>query len=185
MKLRNIMTTELITVDPETTLQEVASLLVSEHIGGVPVVSGSRLVGVVSATDILEFEASNPGAPRERSTGSSFEEDLGSVEEWGTENEPPASYFADMWEDAGAGVVERIGVTDRPEWNVLEEYKAAEVMTRTIFSLPPEADVQDAAGRMIEADVHRVLVMKDGELVGVVTTRDVLRAVAEHGLGGD
>lgn len=183
MKLESIMTTDLFTVDPETTLQEAASLLVAEHIGGVPVVAGGRLVGVMSATDILEFEASPPSRPRDHGTGSGYES-VGRVAGWGEEDETPASFFADAWGDAGTDVAERIGATDGSERNLLAEYTVSDVMTRTVFSLPPDVEVQDAARRMLEADVHRVLVMEDDELLGLVSTRDVLRAVAEHGLEG-
>lgn len=183
MKLESIMTTDLFTVDPETTLQEAVSLLVAEHIGGVPVVAGGRLVGVMSATDILEFEASPPGRPGDHATSSGYES-VGRVAGWDGEDPTPASFFADAWEDTGTDVAERIGATDASERNLLAEYTVSDVMTRTVFSLPPDIEVQDAAGRMLEADVHRVLVMEDDELLGLVSTRDVLRAVAEHGLEG-
>ena len=37
---------------------------------------------------------------------------------------------------------------------------------------------------MLRERVHRVLVMEDGRLVGVVSSTDVLRAVAERKIGG-
>lgn len=33
---------------------------------------------------------------------------------------------------------------------------------------------------MQEADIHRLLVMEDGQLMGIITTSDVTRAVAEE-----
>jgi CBS domain-containing protein len=38
--LHDIMTVDVITVEPEASLREVAELLSSEHISGVPVVDG-------------------------------------------------------------------------------------------------------------------------------------------------
>lgn len=37
---------------------------------------------------------------------------------------------------------------------------------------------------MLDADVHRALVMEDHRLLGMMTTLDILRAVAERGLAG-
>lgn len=182
VELREIMTTDLFTVDPGTTLEEAATLLAAEHIGGVPVLSGGRLVGVLSATDILEFETSPPGRPSGLESSSDGQA-VGPIEAWGVEDESPGAYFVDTWPGGGRTIADRIGTVDRSEWRVLAEYTVSDVMTRKVFSLPPHTDVQVAADRMLEADVHRVLVMEDEELLGIVSTRDVLGAVAERGLG--
>lgn len=185
MKIDELMTEDVITVEPETTLREVASLLATEHIGGAPVVAGEEILGVISATDILEFDADTPGAPvqrerQERGFGESPEDLAWEVEQ---EAEAAAAYFTDLWEDAGAEVTERFEQMESPEWNVLDEHVASEVMTRTVFTLPPDTEVAEAARRMIEADVHRALVVEGDRLVGVLTSLDILRAVGEHGLG--
>lgn len=177
--LRDIMTTDVLAVSPETPLREVASLLASEHISGVPVLAGNEVVGVVSATDLLEFDASSPGASADHAEWAG----VSAAEDWELEDDPPAAYFTDMWENAGADVVERFESTGGPEWNVLEEHVASEVMTRALVTLPPETSVREAARTMIDAEVRRVLVVADGELMGVATSRDVLRAVAEGSVG--
>jgi CBS domain-containing protein len=54
MRVEDLMTKDVVTVTPETTLKEVASLLVEHRIGGVPVCSADGAVlGVVSESDIL------------------------------------------------------------------------------------------------------------------------------------
>lgn len=54
MNVRDVMTTSVVTVEPETPLKEVAELLVERRITGVPVVSGDgEILGVVSEGDIL------------------------------------------------------------------------------------------------------------------------------------
>ena len=58
--------------------------------------------------------------------------------------------------------------------------KVAEVMTRGVDLIPPDATVQEAATRMAENDVGAVLVGRDDAVVGILTDRDVLlRAVVE------
>lgn len=185
MTVLELMTRDVVTVGPETTLRELASLLVTEHIGGAPVVAREEVLGVISATDLLEFAADAPGSPTERleqytGFGEDTESRVAEVEEG---EEASAAYFTDFWEDVGAETVERFQELESPEWNVLDEHTVGEFMSRTVFSLTPDVEVQMAARRMLDADVHRALVIEDGRLVGVVTSLDILRAVAEHGLG--
>lgn len=178
--LAQIMSTEVKTVSPETTLRELAEFLVSERVSGAPVVASGRVVGVVSATDLLEFDSEGRAVPVYRSTGEG--DPLSGDESWDEEEgDAAASYYADLWVDAGARVETRLA-TDSPEWNALEDHDISEVMTRRLLSLPPTADVQEAARRMDEADVHRLLVMEDDRLVGLITSSDLVRAVARYGL---
>jgi CBS domain-containing protein len=52
--VRDIMTTDPITVSPDDELQEVVELLIEEKIGGVPVVDDTEgLVGIVTYVDML------------------------------------------------------------------------------------------------------------------------------------
>jgi CBS domain-containing protein len=54
MRATDVMTTDVITVDPETTVQAMATLLAERGISGAPVVDANgRLVGIVSEGDLL------------------------------------------------------------------------------------------------------------------------------------
>ena len=53
MKVRELMTTEPITVEPKATLGEVATLMKQQDCGSIPVVEGRRLVGIVTDRDIV------------------------------------------------------------------------------------------------------------------------------------
>ena len=53
-----------------------------------------------------------------------------------------------------------------------------EIMTPRAVTIGPEATVQEAARLMLYADVHRLYVVEDDRLVGVVSTTDVVRMVA-------
>lgn len=64
LTLREIMTTDLVTVSPEMNLHELAEVFASKRISGAPVVAGTDLVGVISSSDLLEFESTSPGSPR-------------------------------------------------------------------------------------------------------------------------
>jgi acetoin utilization protein AcuB len=55
LKLEEIMSREVITVTPLTTLQDAASLLIKHKIGGLPVIGeDERVVGVITETDIFK-----------------------------------------------------------------------------------------------------------------------------------
>src|SRR5579864_8399843 len=57
MKIERLMTHEVATVRPDTSLKDVAALLTERHISGVPVCAeDGKVLGVVSEADILRTE---------------------------------------------------------------------------------------------------------------------------------
>lgn len=192
VRLHDIMTVDPVTVDPQATLREAAELLASEHVSGLPVLSGSELVGVISATDLMQFDVDRETSTGDLPESSGSEWTLGQemgVETRGldaaAEEEVPAAYFTEMRDDVAGDLYDRFGEPDEegPRHD-LEAHRVADIMTRDVLALPPETDVRDAARQMLRADVHRVLVMEDGQLRGVVSTTDMMKAVAQYGLAG-
>lgn len=54
MRARDIMSSKVLTVSPDTTVRDVAALMIEKHISGVPVMDESgSLVGVISEGDLL------------------------------------------------------------------------------------------------------------------------------------
>jgi CBS domain-containing protein len=53
-KIREIMTRELITVHPETTLEECMEVMTRWHIRHLPILSEGHLVGIVSMRDVVQ-----------------------------------------------------------------------------------------------------------------------------------
>ena len=181
LQIRDAMTRDVLTVTSETTLREAVDLFVNRHVSGAPVLDGQRVVGVVSATDVLEFVATNPPVPRQRAD----QRELG---EWAElpasepEDAAPGAYFAEMWEDAYAETTQRFEDSDGPEWDVFAEHTVQEVMTRKVCALPSTQSIAAAAEYMKTASVHRLLVIDEGKLVGIITSTDIARAVADHQL---
>ncbi len=52
-RVEDVMTTDVITVDEEQTVEEVATLMTKEKINRVPVVADEQLVGIISRRDII------------------------------------------------------------------------------------------------------------------------------------
>jgi CBS domain-containing protein len=57
-------------------------------------------------------------------------------------------------------------------------------MSRDLLSVEPGLSLTEVAERMVDKDVGAALVTEEGRLVGILTERDVLRAVA-RGQAGD
>lgn len=176
LTLSDVMTSDVIALTPHTTLRDAVEILTRHHVSGAPVLSGGRVVGTLSASDVLAFETSLPGVP----TGHEETDDLleTATDSWDDETVPPAAYFTDLWEDAGADVAERFTEIDGPEWDVLAEHVVQEAMSTQVLSLPPEAPVHLAAQYMTRSGVHRLLVLEAEALVGIVTTMDITQTVA-------
>ncbi len=68
LKAKDIMTTQVITIGPDTLVPEIASLLLQRRISGLPVVDRGRVIGMVSEGDLLRrYEI---GTDRKRFKGS-------------------------------------------------------------------------------------------------------------------
>jgi CBS domain-containing protein len=182
LKVRDIMTTDVVTVTPHTTLRDAIELFAKRHVSGAPVIEGEKVVGVVSTSDVLGFEASNPGVPtaRDEVEWADIEEETPETDDIDPEDEPTAEFFTEQWDDAEADVSERMSELASPEWDLLEEHEVGEIMTRKLLAVPPEAPVEEAARLMKEMGVHRVFVTQDRKIVGVVSAIDIAHAVAEH-----
>ena len=58
LKAKDIMTVNVITVKPETTVEALARLLIEHKISGVPVVKdGDQLIGIVTENDLIKKNA--------------------------------------------------------------------------------------------------------------------------------
>jgi CBS domain-containing protein len=69
---------------------------------------------------------------------------------------------------------------DGPVNRATDEFCAGDVMTRKFVCVEPDSTLGEVAERMGEAATGSALVLELGRLCGIVTSRDVLRAVAEH-----
>lgn len=140
------MQTDLLTVTPETPLLDVQRMFAEEEIHGAPVVSEDGVVCGVVST----LDLVRAGRDSDRGTAASiayFREDQMS---------------AAVMECAVEGGYDKLTVGD--------------VMTRELVTVTPDTPVAEVAHAMRNQRIHRVLVLEGRELVGVVTSFDLLRA---------
>jgi CBS domain-containing protein len=171
------MSTDLVVVSPQLSLRDLVELLADKELGGAPVVAEGKLVGVITLDDIMSFQASLPPVPTSEPAPDLEEDDPRPEVESG--DEADAAYFVDLWSDVGAELPERAASLRGPEWDVLSEHTVEEAMSRRLHTIGSGEPIEVAAQRMQEADIHRLLVVDDGTLYGILSTADVSRAVAE------
>jgi CBS domain-containing protein len=78
------------------------------------------------------------------------------------------------------GIVTTSGVFNRVFAKGLDprDVKVSEIMTPSpLITIRPDATTKEAASLMIEYGIRRLPVVKDGALVGIVTSKDLLRCV--------
>jgi acetoin utilization protein AcuB len=54
LKVSELMTTDVITVTPDTPLEEAARIMADTKIGGLPVLEDNKLVGIITETDVFK-----------------------------------------------------------------------------------------------------------------------------------
>jgi CBS domain-containing protein len=179
LTVRDLMAPNPVTVAPENTLRAAADLLTTAGVGGAPVVSGGMVIGVVTLTDILAFEVDDPGVrvvqpeTLDLEPGEEPEPDEGDGIP-----EPVSSWFLGMWDVEGPDAVTRMEEAEGPGWNALDEHTVAEVMSRAIIHIAPTEPVSEAARIMERERIHRLIVLENGTVAGILTSFDLVRAVA-------
>lgn len=121
LRVRDIMTREVVSLAGDASLDSAAWRLASEAVSGAPVRDAhGQLMGVLSKSDLVDFLRAG--------------QELGRVQD---------------------------------------------AMTPAIWAVHPDAPAIEAVELMLEKHIHRVLVVRGpGKLEGIVSTTDVLRAVA-------
>ena len=139
LTIRDLMTSDVLTLAPDCSIREAAELLSTEHYSGAPVTAHGALVGMLSTTDLLTFIASLPAEPPE--------------------------------------------VRDRSERGILDSHTVDEAMTpMPLRTMSPRESVAHAAEVMSREGIHRLPIVEEGTLVGIISTTDLMRAVAERRL---
>ncbi len=55
IKIKEVMTEDVITIAPETTIKDAARTMIDKKIGCLPVVENEKLIGLLTETDILRY----------------------------------------------------------------------------------------------------------------------------------
>lgn len=139
------------TCGPEQTLGELTELLSLHQISGAPVVDDQgNLLGVVSQSDVAAY--------------------LGGL--YGKEIRSASGFYQ--------GLMGTFSSADPGVRSLLETKTVEELYTPHAHSIAPDADLDEVIDLMLREHVHRLPVVREGRLVGLVSTFDVLRAVRDR-----
>jgi CBS domain-containing protein len=143
-----VMTKDVVTLSPDTSLPAAADLLAEKGFGAVPVVEDGKIVGLLRDEDLLVSEA-RLHLPTTFTILPGIDLTMpGSVRKYDEELKKAASTTI------------------------------ADVMERHFKQVGPEATVEDVATLMHEHDVTHVPVVEGDAVVGIVARGDIVRYLA-------
>lgn len=156
----DLMTTHVVTLTPEMTLIEMDTVLVKRGVSGAPVVECKRLVGVASQADVIRTL-------------------------W--EGQHEASHLAPYYSSpfpVPISALEYIAKDARQMGDRLIEHRVRDIMTKDPLVAHPEDTIESVAERMVRDQIHRLPVTdrESGELVGIISTLDLVNAITTYGL---
>jgi CBS domain-containing protein len=149
---RDVMERHVISLAPEDPVSNAYRLFVEEGIHGAPVLDDlGRLLGVVSSLDLLRNAAEIQDLPEPDPR------DLRELHELGTRLFPV-----------------------RIEEGSEAEPSVADVMTSGTVHVRPEATIAKVARTLRENQVHRVVVVDDGRVCGIISSFDLLALLEKN-----
>jgi len=159
LQVREVMTQSVTTLGPDLSLTEMERVLLAAGISGAPVVERGALVGIVSRSDAIEFLY---GEQKRSQKVSGFY----------TSPFPIALSALEHLARDRRDIAERMTKT-----------RVREIMTPNPRTVSPTDSLSDAARAMWEEHFHRVPVVEQGKVVGILSSLDIARLVAERGVG--
>jgi len=146
------------TVPSTMTLPELERQLLDKRVSGFPVVDEGKLVGIVSRSDIVRQLCVERKLAQ---TTSDFYLDSDGF------HEHPLESFEEIADRVG----ERI-----------EELTVRDVMIQTPHFIETTMTLDKIAAKLVDLRIHRLLVIDQGQLAGIVTSTDLVRLIAEKKL---
>jgi len=152
MLVQESMTKTPITCTSDTPLREVVALFRKHHIGGLPVMAGTELVGMVTESDLISLLKTEQAS-----------DDLWLPSPFEVIEVPIREYI--NWEKT-KHALRNIG--DMPAKNV---------MTRRVITATESMDIEAAASLMLKEGISRLPVLRGKQIVGIITRADIINAV--------
>lgn len=151
----DVMRPAVFSVPSTMPLPEFQEALIEHRISGCPVIDNGRLVGIASRADIVR-QLCTEREVAEKTSDFYFDE----------------TGFHEDTMDSPEEIAERIGER-------IEGLSVGDVMTRNPATIPLDLPVIEIARRLIDARIHRLPVTDGETFVGMVTTSDLVRMIAD------
>lgn len=186
MQIKNLMSEDLITIDKDQNLSDALKLLRKHNVSRLPVTNNKELVGIISERDIANKLGSSKyeSMPASRLHISSvMVKDVITVPQTMQLGE-----VAKLMLEKGIGSVpvmdgdKMVGIVSKADFVTLavgiafDKITVKELMTKDLKSVSPTERLIHARRVMLEAHVGRLPVIEDETLVGMITSKDLMRA---------
>ena len=187
MQIKNLMSEDLITIDKDQNLSDALKLLRKHNVSRLPVTNHKELVGIISERDIASKLGSSKyeSMPASRLHISSvMVKDVFTVPETMQLDE-----VAKLMLENGIGSVpvmdaddNMVGIVSKADFVTLamgiafDKITVKEIMTKDLTVVSPTERLVHARRLMMEDHVGRLPVVEDGKLVGMLTSKDLMRA---------
>ena len=186
MQIKNLMSENVITIDKDQNLSDALKLLRKNNVSRLPVTNNKKLVGIISERDIAKKLGSSKyeNMPASRLHISSvMVKDVITVPQTMKLHEV-AKIMLDngigslpvMDEDKMIGIVSKADFTTLAVGVAFDKVTVKEVMSKEITFVTPSDRLIHARRQMLEANVGRLPVLSDNELLGMITSKDLMRA---------
>ena len=185
MKVKDVMTKDIISVDKDVDLQHVLNLMKKHDITKIPVVEDKKLVGVVT-DDVIAVKLGSirkRGVPASRLHASSVtDKDIETVSP-GTDvreilkkvGEPGPTMLTVVENDKLVGVITKADLLPL----VKSKKRLLEIMQKRIHSVSPDDRVVHARRMMINEGFARLPVISQGKLLGMISDTEIAFALAD------
>lgn len=177
------MSTPVEVVSPTASVFVAGKTMESKGIKRLPVVDGGRLVGIVTQTDITRGLISISPL---RSVSDVMSKEVATVDTGATVAEAAQimtaqgiSCLITLHRNAVAGIITEKDVLRRAVALHKDPMRTqvVDVMSFPLVSVTPSYSVLSAGKKMETMHLHRLVVMADNEVYGIVTQTDIVRAV--------
>lgn len=185
MQIKNLMSEELITIDKDQSLSDALKLLRKNNISRLPVLNNKELVGIISERDIANKLGSSKyeNIPASRLHVSSvMVKDLITVPETMRLGDVASLMIENsigsvpvICEDKMRGIVSKADIITLADGIAFNKISVKEIMTKDIISVSSTERLVHARRQILESNVGRLPVVDDGELVGIITSKDLMR----------
>jgi CBS domain-containing protein len=180
------MSEDLITVDKDQNLSDALKLLRKHNVSRLPVTNNKELVGIISERDIANKLGSSKyeSMPASRLHISSvMVKDVFTVPQT-MQLEEVAKVMLDhgigsvpvMDDDKMVGIVSKADFVTLATGIAFDKIAVKEIMTKDLKFVSPSERLIHARRVMLEAHVGRLPVLDDEKLVGMITSKDLMRA---------
>ena len=186
MQIKNLMSEDLITIDKDQNLSDALKLLRKHNVSRLPVINNKELVGIISERDIADKLGSSK---YESMPASRFHISSVMVKEVFTVPQTmQLDEVAKLMLEKGIGSVpvmdddKMVGIVSKADFVTLavgiafDKITVKEVMTKDLVEVSPTERLVHARRLMKDSHVGRLPVIDEGKLVGIVTSKDLMRA---------